>query len=660
MNSELRKVVAVFDAKPAKEAIRFPIVRTWIRGRGDYVTRDLRKLFPIRGEVFLHISMCGDVHPEKHQVGLFTCEHSTHGGAAAWQVRNTLRTLAHVVSYSPNHQSEFRPLDFWRWFNTYRYQPSCSLLLGEAAIYVRVGKHRVVGPFGVTAEGGLSARGPVAIFDDADVAEVDVDHKRVDVIDTSELADGTTIVVDAREAIHRRLKAVHKLTGFEWLSRNKMQELSTALAELTAADGSEWVVPHLSNALVAIEETDGITAQLRDTILEFKPVESAIREAWQKKHQQDIAAAAAALAAQKEQTDALSQRSDALKEENRKLISEQARLTDTTSALKAELANSRQQAEHAFNEELQRLANSPATLALFGAWISPASKDTAPGIHVQRFSGGTVERSTNLETSLVSNLKASGLLPVQALEVATVCRAALACGQLIFVRSDASDLIAAAIAAALTTGSIISVETPGGLLQPLNWDSIIPGQEQSFPMILVGANRSDLGFVLGSLRRAVTESAFGLHPRQGVIIATLDTRPDMIVEGFYPFGPIIDERVLRFRAPSPHNAFTAFPDYRKTLHAVEPMDANQFAEAAGDDIVALPLLKHATTVVPFWRAFSALQTVNAADARRLFAKYWCCPRSEPSDAAMLLEAHARDWGDDESLITGFKGADAND
>ena len=547
MTTETRKVIGVFEELVAtKGGIGFPSVRVWIRGPNDLITHDLKHVFPTRGTVFLHVSACENQHPQRYQVGLFTCVRSKPGESAEWMVEETSRRLARVID-CPSDVSRERQINFWCWLNAHQEKRSCNILLGDSTAYVRRGKRELVGPFSLTKEGKLSPH-DTFVFDDVEVASVNIAGHRYGFIDLDLLPKGKPIVLDPREAILRRLKSVYRSSYFDWLSRDKVRDLATALANVGSADGCEWVMEDLPAALVLLSESGGVEAKLVDALLHVEAVEKVVEAAWEVKHAESIKPA-------KEEIGRLELRLATLKSNiassETELASSRTRkasLEAVVSDLKNQIEEGKAEAQRAFEAELKHLAQSPASLALFGAWSSAGNRvDRAQVLIEEQRRKGEQQQVSTLTEAFSSNLKSCGLLPSAASELATVCCAALAAGQLILFRSAFSELLAEAVATALGQPVTLWADVPAGLLDPVDWDSLLRHNQKAYPVILQAANRSDISLVPGSMRVPLLRHALGFEKLSTVVLVTLESRAEMQVEADLPFGPILDDRVLRFQ-----------------------------------------------------------------------------------------------------------------
>jgi hypothetical protein len=139
---------------------------------------------------------------------------------------------------------------------------------------------------------------------------------------------------------------------------------------------------------------------------------------------------------------------------------------------------------------------------------------------------------------------------------------------------------------------------------------------------------------------------------------TLETNTQMLVPSEFPFGPLIDERLLRFNPGKAATNLVAFTDFGKQLHEVTTVSAEDFAEI-GDSLRRLPLFTSSAQETLFRRAYGALREAceNKRDAPRLFFKYWCLPRCLPEDVKAVLVAHKDLWGQDRSLVELREGMD---
>jgi hypothetical protein len=645
---ETRKIIGVVELLTKKD-VAFPSVRVWIDSPNGSQTHGLRQLFPDRGTVFLHVSACGGQHPVQNQLGLFNCEPSP-GEKAEWRVVSTSPHLARVVN-SPFSENGAAEIAFWEWLAAPKNGATCNILLGDGGVYVRRGKSELVGPLFLGADGKLVTRKQVFRFDGAEVFNVEAGGQRWELVDSEVLQKGRPLILDPRDAIQRRLRLAHESVHLEWLSRGKMQELSAALAGVTASDGSEWIMDHLPRALEVLSSSGGLDAKLAAAILQLKAVGDVLEEAWKKNHAEAVKKAEAEIESLKSTAGVIRKTIEGLNGEVSVLRLEEISLENALAELKGKIDAAQAEAQRVFDAELKRLAQSPASLALLGAWTSGGGKaaDRAePRIRVQRW-GGERSEATDLVTALVGNLKACGLSPTSATEVAGVCAATLAAGQPIAFRSLCADLLAEAVAAVLGGASVVLADVPAGLLDSVDWEPLIPAEDRGQPLIIQAANRSDLQLVLGSLRPGILRRTFGLQKPGEVVMLTLEASGDMQVQPDLQFGALIDDRVLRFTPGKTVTALSSFAGYAKGFAEVTPATEDEFQEL-GKSFCALPLFGSSAQQLVFRRAYGALRkTSEAALAGRLFFKYWCLPRISFDDARRILEEHKKAWESDKVL-----------
>ena len=650
--SESRKVIGVFDQLVAsKNGIAFPAVRAWVRGANDYETAGLEQLFPERGTVYLHVSACENQHPQRNQVGFFECVESV-GQRAAWKVTSTLRQLAKVVDW-PGCESRPEQLAFWEWVVGYREAMPCNILLSQGIVYVRRGRRELVGPFSTLPEGKLVPRQQTFLYEGLEIVGVDIGAQRYGFIDTEFLPKGKPLLLDPREAIHRRLKLLNRTGQLEWLSRGKVQELSSALAGITVADGSEWVMEDLPRALEVLSSLGAFDEKVADSILQIKSLDNALELAWKKKHAEALKKADGEIEDSKRTVDGISSAIKGLNDELSDLRHERSSLQNKLVELENTIDAAKAEAQKVFDAELRRLAQSPASLALIGAWSSSESKvpDRAvPRIRVQRW-GTQRSISPNLVTALASNLKACGLSPTSASEVADVCAATLAAGQPIAFRSLCADLLAEAVAAALGGLSVVWADVPAGLLDSIDWEPLIPAEDKGQPLVIQAANRSDVQLVLGSLRSGVLRRTLGLQKPGDVILLTLESSGDMQVQRDLEFGSLIDDRVLKFTPGKPVAALSGSANYVKEIPEIAPVTEDEFKEL-GDTISSLTLFQSSAQQFVFRRAYGALRKTvrETTQVGRFFFKYWCLPRISPDEARKILDEHKKVWEGDKVLV----------
>jgi hypothetical protein len=420
------------------------------------------------------------------------------------------------------------------------------------------------------------------------------------------------------------------------------------------------VTAELSRVLPVLCLSGGIDGNLSRACLELPAVAKAIVDVWKQQHTAEVEKAEQEIEVLNRAADAVRQSIEGLAKESQRLTDEIRDLPEKKRELEAKLLElagkieaAKAEAQTAIETEMKRLAQSPSSMALLGAWIGAAGNKPTDGaqalIKIQR---PTLQptQSADFKTALLSNLKACGLSPITAAEVSAVCRAAIAAGQPIALRSLFADLLAEAVACALGQPEVVWADVSAGLLEPVDWDQLIPGTQAGRPQILQNVNRSDIPLVLGSLRRSVLLQALGIQKPGNVLLMTLEANAAMRVPSDFPLGPLMDERVLLFSHGKTTSGFSAFSDFAKQLPAVATITAEEFQEI-GETLVRLPLLARSAHEIVFRRAYSALRATSdkPGDAPRLFFKYWCLPRSTPDDAIPVLDAHKEVWAQDKSL-----------
>jgi len=650
--NEVRKVIGVLDRLVTNaNGIAFPSVRVWVRGANDYVTHDLERLFPERGTIYLHVSACENQQPQRNQVGLFNCIESP-GESAEWKVYSTSRQLAKVVE-CPIWERKPDQLAFWEWLLTFRDGLPCNILLSQGIVYVRRAKRELIGPFALSTDGKLVPREPVFLFENVDVVSLDVSGRKCGLFDTDLLPKGKPIVLDPREAIHRRLKLAAKTSQLEWLSRAKSQELSVALAGMTLADGSEWVMENLPHALESLALSGKLDEKLAEALLQIKVLEEALEAVWKKKHEDAVKKANEQIVELNGTAEGVRRIIGELKTQAAELESKKANTESELLDLDGKIRAAKLEAQKVFETELKRLAQTPETLALMGAWIGGCGKQPDRGrplLRVQR-AAPELRHDTNLKTALFTNLKACSLSPIVASEIAAACWAALVAGQPIAIRSIVADVLANAIASAFGQTEVLWVDVPAGLLDPIDWDDILPRNQEECVRILQHVNRSDIPLVLGSLHRGIINRALGIAKTSAVILLTLEDNAAMQVETSFPIAPIIDERMLRFTSGKVGGGLIGFPDYAKQLPEVMPISAEDFTEI-GEALRQLSLFEFSAYESLYRRAYASLLKAceKPEDAPRLFFKYWCLPRCSSEEVLGILDEYKEKWAQDKVLV----------
>ena len=221
----------------------------------------------------------------------------------------------------------------------------------------------------------------------------------------------------------------------------------------------------------------------------------------------------------------------------------------TLAELKKQIAAGKGEAQRIFDAELKRLAGSPATHGdsrRLGRYQLPRRSSSALNHRA------TLERQARACQQICRGARwqfeelrfVTGVRPRNFLRSV---RAALAAGQLISFRSPFSDILAEAVASALGQPVIFCADVPAGLLDPVDWNSLLDDDQKKSPIILQAANRSDISLVLGSMRVRLFREAIGFEKPSTIVLITLEARAEMRVEDDVPFGPIIDDQLLKFQ-----------------------------------------------------------------------------------------------------------------
>ena len=652
MSDETRRVIAVVDELvPHKEAIAFPTVRAWIRSPNDIELHNIRAAFPTQGEVFLHTSHSDNQKLVRHHVGLFTCIRSKGQHNAHWEVASALRSLARVIDYP---SKTFGPhfFNLWKWLTTYRDSDHCNILLGDGTVYVGRGASEIVGPFSLGADGTLVSNSPVFTFDDVTTARVEIASRPYSFVDGEFLPTGKPLILDPREAILRRLKFVHRKNQFSWLSRDKIQALATAAANALAADGSDWVNEHFADVLTAAYDSVEPDEAVINAILSVPKLADSIETAWTAKHAGQVSKA-------KEESGKVLERVSDLKAEEKQLEKGISELTAKNTAARAdleklhgEIENTRSQASRLFDDELKRLAKSPATLALFSSWLTTVGGNTSDArIIVGERDRGDEERVGDLHEALRANFRSAGLTALGASELATASAAAIAAGQCIAFQSTYSDVLTHAAAVACAECPIIAANIPAGLLDPVAWEQYIPSAKR-LVLLLQGTNRSDVSLVLGTLRLPLLRQILGIQRMEIFLFLGLESQTEVRVEGEIPIGPIFDDRLISIDVAKASTKMCSAPFEREVGSQIAPIDQETFISELGETISKLPILRAPSSAAVYRRAYAALRerTSDSKEARKIFFKHWCVARLARPITMEIVTAHKQEWERDEILF----------
>jgi hypothetical protein len=288
---------------------------------------------------------------------------------------------------------------------------------------------------------------------------------------------------------------------------------------------------------------------------------------------------------------------------------------------------------------------------LFAAWSNSGNKTTETGskpqIKIQRWNAER-QKAPNLFDAFSNNLKMAGLSPVSATEVATVCRAALLAGQPVSFRSIFSELLADAVVSALGQPMTLWADLPAGLLDPVDWDSLLAGDQKGFPIILQSVNRSDIALVLGSKRLPLLRQALGYQKPDNFLFMTLDSGVSTQVQPDFYIGPVIDDRMLKFNSIKANSKVQAFNDFAINLPEMTLISDDELKDFLGNDFEKLPLFGTSANRIIYRRAVSGLNIFRSNDDEitRLFFKYWVLPRLKASDVIRVLEVYQEKWKSD--------------
>ena len=268
---------------------------------------------------------------------------------------------------------------------------------------------------------------------------------------------------------------------------------------------------NLPRALEGLVSSGNLDEKVAEAILQIMSVEDALEVVWKNKHAEVVKKAQEEIVGLNTVADGIKRTIEELNKEIERLKAEKTGLENTLLELQRKGEEVKIEAQQVFEAELKRLAHSPASTALLGAWIGGGNKPadrSQPLIRIQ-CPDSELPQAADLNAALFNNLKACSLSPIVAMELTTVCRAALAAGQPISFRSLFADLLAEAVASALGQPATVWADVPVGLLDPVDWDGLISDDHRGCPIILQNANRSDVPLVLGALRPALLRHALG-------------------------------------------------------------------------------------------------------------------------------------------------------
>ena len=420
---------------------------------------------------------------------------------------------------------------------------------------------------------------------------------------------------------------------------------------------------NLPRALEVISASGGIDQKVAEAVLQIKALDDALEAVWKKKHAETVKQAERETDGLKNKAGDITKSIGVLNVELERLQSERLPLEGIVAELNKQIDASKADAQKVFEAELKRLAQSPVSLALLAAWSGGGNKApyrSAPVITVQHRCEQQPQ-ATNLATAVTNNLKACGLSPISAVEVAAVCGATLAAGQPIMFKSLCADLLADALTSALGQPSTVWADVPAGLLDPVDWDSIIPADQKGNPIVLQAVNRSDAQLVLGSLRPLFLRQALGYQKPDQAFILTMETNTEMQVQSDFLFGSLIDDRILRFNSTNVGAVVSSFTNFARSFPDVAPVSEDEFAEM-GEDMRGLAMFASSAQRLVFRRSYGALRKFldKPADVTRLFFKYWCLPRLSSEDARIILNARKEAWAQDKMLSELVQSLTANE
>ena len=649
--SEQRKVIVFFEHEFNEKGLSFPLVCAWLRGKNDVVTDSLIKHYPDRGTIYVHASVCGGMEPQRHQIAAFECVTSERG-TARWMARGVTKSLVSVIECPADTHCSTQT-SFWAWLAQLHMGAVSDLFPDGNGVYILRDK-TLIGPFSRTANGGLSGS-EVLVHEDVAPFKLTIGGRTRVLVDTGWLGVGKTLVVDPRLAVSRQLKTFKGEPTLDWLSRNKIHDLGEVLAHSAPAPGCEWIREELRAVLGAISEGDGLGDVLAKAMLEVPAVKAQVHLAWEQANVELVERVRKEYESAESRLKELHVQVSGEEDKLQKLQTDQKAACLQVVKAQEQIKMAEAKAGSAFDDELKRLAQAPASLALLGAWAGFGGRQgTDSRIRIQRVDiDESVRRVDTCGEAVAENLRRCGVAPKMLQELGWVIEAAVMSGQTLTMRSGFGNLLAEAIALSAGLSKTMWVDTPAGLLEPIDWVEVMPSGSSEYTLVLQSANRSDLGLVLGVKKEDALRRCLGLQPEKQLLVLLLETRPGMTVEDCeIPPGPIIEDRMLTLRSPEACEAMVTWNGNQTTAWGAEVLKWDDFVDEIGQDISDLPLFALPSQNVVLRHCYSAVRAVvghRSDDARRVFFKYWCLPRLSSECAANVCRTRKEKWATDEFL-----------
>ena len=617
-----------------KREIAFPEVRAWLKASGEVDLRPGPDCFPNSGTVYLHASAAKDTLPLPDHYGLFECKPSNRArGSAAWEVYETDDSLSYVLRLCAPIT---RPLDLFRELESVECRLPAKVFLGSGQTYVLSADDWLIGPYTlkndrlVPAERMMRWKGSSATMIDPDDGEHLFTCPRL-------LGSSFAFPSSLQDAAKRVLKLISKRGRCEFLSRPRISELATELANADFGEEHSWLVSGLSDLLPRLRDTLDLSNEASSMLLGSPEIAGLLDGRWRASHMEQI----------EQEESKLRSKSEALArttEKHEALTKSLARLTHEEEKLSKLINGHRLAAQSAFNDEISRLASNPSQIAILSALFSE-----------QQSPGQTVAPTAGWQKILCSppdqgeesahgphekQLQAIGLTPRCAREVAAVSAAAFLVGQVVCIRSPLAPIVADALFSGCGHEFYLSHEVPAGLLDPLSqpkeWGS------PKTALLFNGANRSDYGLVLANIRNHLLRQLFvGCRPAINAILA-LDSGRGLVVDQPLPIGPCIcgDFIQLADRPGSP--ALPATPFTEPPDGSLDPMSSDEFEALFLEPPEKLSALRDPFTLLMARRFCGSLKGIGNEGIRvkELFFKYWLIPRLGTAEAAKLLDVEA--------------------
>jgi hypothetical protein len=633
---ETRTIIGEFPRSAFSQAgVYFPVVRAWIKD-GYAVQANFQQEFLNWGAVFLGPGVCGGFYPYENQYGLFSCD-LTYGGPAVWSVGRVENSLCEVIK-TPAHVGTF--LGFYDWLKFALTAPKTEIFSGSGAVYFElVFCGLVVGPFVRSGSGYAPCPSGINSWSVGQGIPVwGMNNDGPFFTDTKRHPRGLPFPVDTAAMVRK----VCGLLG-EGIApgRGKLKALSEAVVNVQNTQFIPGAIQEVAKLLEDVGVSLVHDQTLVSSLLSNELISNALEARWLQTHEK----AKGETSAVRIELSTLVAKKAAVDEGIRNADVElKRRQTEVSHIVELEVST-RLQARDAFDKELKILAADPAKVAVLSGVFSQFS--AGPQSILKSSAFVRKDLSAGKWGNLGNELERIGLAGSSRAELAVVCHAAFLSGQPVWIRSIFADVLAKVLLSCRGHASILTVDVPAGLLEPLVFPSDDSGAKA---LLFLYANRSDLSLTLSGINEVLLRQVIQPGAQSWDIVLTLESNELLSVKQAIPLGPILDDAFLSFGLP--REPVDMHPDVGHIQGELSATEASELVQELGPAVMALEPLKLSSFRMTCQLAFSALRAASkdgSGDAKRLLFKYWILPRIDIADAIGAFQENATDWESDPIL-----------